>query len=261
MSKYLMFSDDQLAKFAVFARSLKKNPHAGAHDAKLRLRRRAHDQELPPHIAKELENEGKGPGHWSIQRLCAVVREMYGKPAADAIRDKIRERWPLEMKSSEEKMSDHHREMLDENENDEDAEDDEQESVAEEPLGEEAEDETELERATERRLQNRKSDMRFVTEDDPPRPTTGGPPPTKGMPSNFAGGRKPNSPHGRVAGDAKSYAQRFPDAARIDADPPRRAGKIIEDRKTKRKAFLAMDSKSKNSYSSRFPDAAKIKAI
>jgi hypothetical protein len=256
MSKYLMFNDDQLAKFKTFSLSL-KNPHAGAHDAK--LRRRAHDEELPAYVAKELDNEGRGPDRYSLERCMKVVRELAGEQVANAVSKKIAQRWPEGMRKESDLENEHRMaQMDDEDDADEDAEDEtEQSSVAEEPL--EAEDEPDVSRLRDdqfRKQQNRKSDQQHIGEDLPPpfpgRPTPGG----KVLP-NSPGGTIPR----KLAGDAKSYLARFGNAARIDSDPPRNPRKIAEVRKERKTAFLALDSKSKNSYADRFPNAAKIKVL
>jgi hypothetical protein len=261
MSKYLMFNDDQLAKFRVFSRSL-KNPHAGAHDAKPKLRHRAHDEEMPAHVAREMEREGQGPDRHSTRRLSRVVRELFGELAHNRFEEVVGQRWPESLKNHDELMNDLHEQRLDED-TDEDAEDEtEQSSVAEEPLGEDDEDETDVSRLRDdqfRKQQNRKSDQKSRIGEDLPPAFPGRPTP---------GGRMlPNSPNGTgprknsIAGDAARYAQRWPSAAVISSDPPRRPRIVAKDRKERKTAFLALDSKSKNSYAERFPSTKRIKVI
>jgi hypothetical protein len=261
MSRYLMFSDDQLAKFKTFSQSL-KNPHAGAHDAKPPKLRRAmaRDEEVAPHVKSEMQNEGRGPDPHSTKRLSRLVRELFGEVAHGRFEEKVGERWPESLRENSEREEDLHEQRL-EDDTDEDAEDDDgaQSSVAEEPLGEDDEDETDTSKFRDdqfRKAQNRKTDQRSrIGEDLPPafpgRPTPGG----KMLPNSPNGTHIPRK--NSIAGD--SYSQRWPDAAAISSDPPRRPRKIVEDRKMRKR--LAMDASSAKSYAERFPHAARIKTI
>jgi hypothetical protein len=224
--QYLLFSDSELRDFKKLAGSVnaRLKSYQGAHDQMPRnmRRSRAYD-ERAPHVEREVEKEGQGPDRWSIERLIAVVREMYVKPAANAIEQKIRERWPEEMKTTSELEAEHL---------------EEQSAGQEEEEVEEGEDETDTERAEELMQQNRLSpDQQFRKAghrmpgdrggrfggcgramDDPPafsgRPNPGGTM-EKLRPEDRINGD-------RVTGDAARFARaarKFPDAARIASDP------------------------------------------
>jgi hypothetical protein len=255
MSEFKMFSPASLSKFKEFSQSLRgtvadPRRHQGAHDAK--LRRRAHDEEMPAHVAKEMQREGLGPDPHSTRRLSRIVRELFGELAHNRFEETVSSRWPESLKDNSEREDDLHEQRLedDTDEDDEDAE---------------AEDQTEAEAETERRLENRKSDTRFVTEDDDDPnsqtlKTTAGTPTVGGrLVPNNKGGTLPRRSSG--ASDQARFNQRFGNAARIDSDPPRNPRKVAQDRKARKQQFLALDANSSRDYAKKWPGAARIKVI